>query len=247
MVEDTTRVERAEGGSVVWWRTAPLGFRVIVAIVVLQLLGSVAELLFGSDPVRVLEVGAAKWLLGLVTTTGADEPYAVHPEGATGMLRASAAAVFHLAALVMLAGRLRWATNIAFTGWAAFAAAMSISPTGYTSALVAWVLLLAPRTQLFLSSVDAVPWRTPTTTRAKAAGVALLSALLPGLGQAVQRRWLRALGLCVVWAVAAVLHLRPVWTLLVLFAASDAYWRERGPGRETEPPGDSARAERPAC
>lgn len=232
MADDTTRPRREERGFGAWWRTAPLGFRVILAIIVIQFLCSVAELLFGTDPVRTLEVGVAK-SLGLVTAAGADEPYIAQHSNATAALRAIAGVVFHLAALLMLAGRLRWPTNLALTGWAAFASAMSTSPTAYTSALVAWVLLLAPRTQLFLSGVYTLPRRMPTATRAKAAGVALLSALLPGLGQAVQRRRLRALALCLPWAAAAVLHLQPVWTLLVLFAASDAYWWERDPVQET--------------
>lgn len=240
MLDDTTPApadERGLGGGA---RPAPLAFRVIVVIIVFQFLRSVVEVFFGSDPFRDIEAGVGM-PPGVATGPGGGDAYA------TGMVRAVAGVVFYFVAALTLVGRLRWPTNLALTAWAGFASAMSVSASGYALALIAWVLLLAPRTQLFLRGVDVFAPRTHTATRANAAAVAVLSALLPGLGQFVQRRWLRglALALSLAWAAAAVFHLQPVWTLLVLFAASDAYWWGRSPVAEDELRGDFVEVDQP--
>lgn len=65
----------------------------------------------------------------------------------------------------------------------------------------------------------------PTRYRvARAIAATAMSLFLPGAGQLLNRTWLRAAIIFVIWAAAWVTHLAPVWIAMVLFAGVDAGW-----------------------
>jgi len=149
--------------------------------------------------------------------------------------------VFHLAAIVALRRRLRWVANVLVTGWAALAVGSNAGIDGLL-AIPAWLLLVSPATQSVLAGRPIAETEPPLgwPERGKVAGYALLSGLVPGLGQLLHRRWASAAALFVAWLAAWVTHLQAGWVLLSVYALSNAGWltvadlrarRAKGPGQ----------------
>lgn len=217
--------------TVSWWRALPLGFRVLVGLLAFRLLAwiaAVAAALHYSST-EPAELSRLIWKL---VGTAIPVPASVDATR-FGKLTVivGGSLIVHIIALLSLAARSRWPANVLLTMWVVVTIASDNPGVDSILLIPVWLLLVSPTTQRFLErqqTGDEIP--SPPQTglscpeRAKVCGYALLSGLVPGLGQLLHQRWRRAAAMFLPWTIAWVTHLEPAWMLIVLFAMSDAGW-----------------------
>lgn len=223
MEEQTRTVSR--------WRAWPLGFRVLVGLLAFRLSAwsaAVGAALYFSST-EPAELSLLIWkLVGTAITV----PASLDGTGFGKLtLIVGGSLIFHVIVLLSLAARSRWPANVLLAAWAVAIIASDHPGIDRILFIPVWLLLISPTTQRFLKraeSDDGLPGRPARELswdeRAKVCGYALLSGLLPGLGQLLHKRWNRSAAIFVPWAISWVTHLEPGWTLISLFALSDAGW-----------------------